>query len=211
MKTERLIDMLARQAGPAPRAVLARRLVPVLLGGLAVSAWLASWALGTIPVDLFSTPIPWMKLLYAGSLAGAACWCVSKLSRPLSRLSMPMCLTALVVLVMLVMGIRGWMATPATQRMPELMGHSWFVCPWIVYALSLPTLLGVLWAVRGLAPARPRAAGLLAGLLAGATGAFVYAFSCPEPAVTFVAAWYTLGIFLTGLLGAALGPRVLRW
>ena len=33
MKTESLIDMLARQAGPAPRAMAARRLTPAVAGG----------------------------------------------------------------------------------------------------------------------------------------------------------------------------------
>ena len=67
------------------------------------------------------------------------------------------------------------------------------------------------WALRGLAPTRPRAAGLAAGLLAGAVGATGYALSCSELSMAFVAIWYTLGIALAGGLGALLGPRLLRW
>jgi len=77
--------------------------------------------------------------------------------------------------------------------------------------LSLPALAGALWALRGLAPTRPRAAGLAAGLLAGGLGAFGYALSCTELSPAFVAIWYSLGIALAGALGAALGPRILRW
>jgi hypothetical protein len=44
-----------------------------------------------------------------------------------------------------------------------------------------------------------------------ALGACGYALACAEPSPAFVAAWYTLGILATGALGAALGPRVLRW
>lgn len=41
MRTDLLIEMLAREAGPAPRAVVARRLIPAMLMGLAASsAWL---------------------------------------------------------------------------------------------------------------------------------------------------------------------------
>jgi hypothetical protein len=80
-----------------------------------------------------------------------------------------------------------------------------------VLALSLPALAAALWALRDLAPTRPRAAGAAAGLLAGSIGAIGYALHCPEAAIAFVAAWYTAGIALTGALGAALGPRVLRW
>jgi hypothetical protein len=80
-----------------------------------------------------------------------------------------------------------------------------------VLALSLPALAAALWAVRGLAPTRPRTAGFAAGLLAGSVGAIGYALSCAEASPAFVALWYTLGIALTGAVGAVLGPRVLRW
>jgi hypothetical protein len=34
---------------------------------------------------------------------------------------------------------------------------------------------------------------------------------CSELGLSFVALWYTLGIAMVALLGALLGPRVLRW
>ena len=63
----------------------------------------------------------------------------------------------------------------------------------------------------GSATTRPVAAGAAAGLLAGALGALGYALACAELALPFVAAWYTLGVLMTAALGAALGPRLLRW
>jgi hypothetical protein len=92
-----------------------------------------------------------------------------------------------------------------------VLGSSWLKCPPSVLALSLPALAAVLWAVRGMAPTQPRTAGFAAGLLAGGVGAFGYALSCPEESPAFVAVWYSLGIVLTGAVGAALGPRLLRW
>jgi hypothetical protein len=92
-----------------------------------------------------------------------------------------------------------------------VLGHSWASCPTNVLLLALPTLAGALWALRGLAPTRPRAAGLAAGLLAGGIGAFGYALSCTELSAAFVAVWYSLGIGLAGGLGALLGPWLLRW
>jgi hypothetical protein len=47
--------------------------------------------------------------------------------------------------------------------------------------------------------------------LAGSLGALGYALSCTELSPAFVAVWYSLGIASTGALGAALGPRMLRW
>ena len=109
------------------------------------------------------------------------------------------------------LGGLAYVAEPAGDGMVGLLGHSWASCPWIVLGLSLPGLAGALWALRGLAPTRPRLAGLAAGLLAGSWGALGYALACTEEALSFVALWYTLGIGLTGALGAALGPRALRW
>jgi hypothetical protein len=65
--------------------------------------------------------------------------------------------------------------------------------------------------MRELAPTRLRAAGLAAGLLAGAIASFAYATVCGEQSAAFVAVWYSLGIALAAGLGAMLGPRALRW
>jgi hypothetical protein len=66
-------------------------------------------------------------------------------------------------------------------------------------------------ALRGLAPTRPALAGAAAGLLAGGTGATVYALHCPELAAPFLAVWYVAGIALTVLAGTLAGASVLRW
>ena len=51
----------------------------------------------------------------------------------------------------------------------------------------------------------------MAGLLAGAFGAWIYAFHCDESAAPFVIIWYTLGIAAIGALGGLLGRTLLRW
>ena len=47
--------------------------------------------------------------------------------------------------------------------------------------------------------------------MAGGAGAAVYALHCPELAAPFLAVWYVAGIALPVLVGAAIGPRLLRW
>jgi hypothetical protein len=211
MRTDTLIDLLARGAGPAPRAVVARRLVPAVAVGLLASAALALAVMGPVPSSLYATAAPWLKLGYAGALAAAAGWLAARLSRPAAPARAGGLAVLGVVALMGLLGVLEWLATPPEQRMDVLMGHSALRCPGNVLLLALPALAAALWALRGLAPVRPRAAGLAAGLLAGAVGALGYALSCTEASTAFVAAWYTLGIVLAGLLGAALGPRVLRW
>jgi hypothetical protein len=211
VKTDALIDMLARGAGPAPRALAARRLSPAAVAGLLVSAGVAIAWFGAIPAQMFATAVPWTKMVYAASFALAAAWLTARLSRPAATVDRPWRATAGVLLAMAIVGGASLKATPADARLDALLGHSWSTCPWSVLALSLPALAASLWAVRGLAPTRPRAAGFAAGLLAGSVGAFGYALSCPETSPAFVTVWYTLGIGLTGCVGAMLGPRVLRW
>lgn len=211
MKTDSLIDLLARNAGPAPRAVALRRLLPATLAGMAASAVLAIAWLGLIPNELFHQPAPWVKLGYAAALMASAGWLTGRLARPAAPVDAAVRAVAGVAAVMAALGLLAWWFTPEAARLPGLRGHSWYECPFNVLALSLPALAGSLWALRGLAPTRPRAAGAAAGLLAGAAGAFGYALACTEMAVPFIAVWYTLGIALTAALGAWLGPRVLRW
>ena len=70
---------------------------------------------------------------------------------------------------------------------------------------------GLLWSYRTMAPTRLRTAGAVAGLAAGAWSAMLYCLHCPEVSAIFVLCWYTLGIGLAALLGAWLGPYLMRW
>lgn len=211
MKTDELIDLLARGAGPAPVALARRRLLPAAAGGLVLSAGLAVAVLGAVPAAFYELPAPWFKLAYASALMLAAAWLAARLGQPGAPLTGPVVLVAVVAVGAALLGLAAFSATPDAFRMKDLLGHSWATCPRNVLALSLPALAGALWALRGMAPTRPRVAGLAAGLLAGAVGAFGYAFACTEAALSFVALWYSLGIVLSGLVGAMLGPRCLRW
>lgn len=211
MKTEQLIVLLAQGAGPAPQQPVLRRLAPVaVLGALASAAIAVAW-LGCVPAEMFLTAAPWIKLAYAAALAAAAGWLTARLARPVARLAGPLRAVVGVAVVMGLLGALAWVATPAPLRPAALMGHSWQTCPLYVPALAAPVLAGLLWALRGLAPTRPRAAGAAAGLLAGALGAAAYALVCNEDSTAFIALWYSAGIAVTGVLGAMLGQRVLRW
>lgn len=211
MKTETLIDVLARGAGPAPRGVAGRRLALAMAVGTGVSAVLTLTWLGLVPPDMFAGPALWTKLAYAALLGVAAGVLSSRLGRPAASTRRAWHGTWGVMGAMGVLGLLAWGITPAPERLPALLGHSWALCPWAVLGLSLPALAATLWAMRGLAPTRPRLAGLAAGLLAGAAGAAGYSLGCTEESLAFVAVWYTAGVVLTAGLGALLGPRLLRW
>lgn len=211
MKTDELIAALATHAGPAPRAVVARRLAPALLFGVLASAVLSVAILGPVSDPALPGGALWIKLFYAAAFAAGAAWLTGRLSRPAAPASSAAVAVVVVMLVMLAAGSISLFAVEPEDRLAYALGHSWTMCPWAIFGLSLPALAATLWAVRGLAPTRPRAAGLAAGLLAGAAGAAGYALHCVEQSTLFIAIWYTLGIAMCGVFGAVLGPRVLRW
>lgn len=211
MQTEQLLDMLARQSGPAPRAVVARRLWPAVIVGLLCSSVLTLGLMGPLPVAGWADSATWFKLGYALLLAVAAGVLTARLARPMAHLTLPRWLVVGVIALVLWIGAVTLSLTPAEARLDAILGETWRQCPWSVMAFSLPALAGILLAVRGLAPTQPKQAGWASGWLAGALGAMGYALACPEGSLTFVAVWYTVGMGLTACIGRWLGPMVLRW
>lgn len=211
MKTEQWIDLLTRGAGPAPRALAARRLSLAAATGALASALLAIGTVGLIPASLFATPAPWTKFAYCGLLAAAAGALTARLARPGAALHGAPGALAVVPLLMGAVGAGAVLRAPAGARLAVVLGQSWWMCPWGVLMLSLPALAAAVWAVRGLAPTRPARTGFATGVFAGAVGACGYALGCPETSPAFVAVWYTLGISLTGALGALAGRRWFHW
>jgi len=211
--TEDLIARLAQDLRPAARNLVARRLglavalaMPVSLVAVAVLLGLRSDMAQAMASRMF-----WMKLAYAAAYATVGVVCVERIARPagapggrLRWLAAPMIGIAVVAVVQIAQ------ATPARAH-ALIMGDSAMVCPWYIAASSLPLLVALVWAVRGLAPTRLRLAGALIGLTSGGFGAMVYCLHCPEAGAPFVAIWYSLGMLLPCVIGAALGPRLLRW
>lgn len=211
MKTVELIELLSNEAGPAPKVSMARRLLPAGLFGGLIAATLVLAVLGLIPQTMFAEPGPWIKIAYASALAFAAAWLVARLGKPGASGRKAFLAVLGVVGVMALAGFISYLGTPEPERVTALMGHSWLVCPWAILSLSLPVMAGAFWAMRGLAPTNLVLAGAACGVFAGAVAALAYALACTEPAAPFIAIWYTLGIALSGALGAFLGPKFLQW
>jgi hypothetical protein len=211
MKTDALIDLLARGAGPAPRHGEWRRVLPAAVVGLGAAALLTLVIIGPVPGAMWGTPAPWIKLGYGLALGTLGLVLVVRLARPVAGVTTPRRGAVALVATMLALGALVWVLAPAADRTELLLGHSWQGCPINVALLALPGLLAGLWALRLLAPTRLRAAGAAVGVMAGALGAAAYGLSCTETSITFVAVWYTLGVALVTALGAWLGPRILRW
>jgi len=211
MNTEFLIQMLARQAGPAPTYEVAKSLWWPVAVGFIVSLFLAISMIGILPVAGFLTSATFIKFLYASALVVALGVLVARACKPGASSKGPLFATLAVTASISLIGLVYFIATPPTLRIQVLFGQTWLACPWAVMGISLPTLGLLFLGANRLAPVHLKTAGFELGLLAGALGALAYAFACPEQSLTFVAIWYTAGIILTGLVGLMLGPKVLRW
>jgi hypothetical protein len=89
--------------------------------------------------------------------------------------------------------------------------HATLECLWQIPALAAPAFIILAWAVRYLGPTDLSRTGAYIGLLAGGIGAVGYALHCHYDSVAFVGVAYTSAILATTLVGALLGPRILRW
>src|SRR5262249_20706557 len=153
----------------------------------------------------------WTKLIYTFVIAGFGFWLVERAGRPGAEMTRPLLLLALPLLAIVLLAALQMSSTTRADMPTLVMGRSSRVCAFLVTMTALPILAATVWALKRLAPTRLTLAGAGAGLFAGAAGAFVYCFHCTESAAPFIAIWYTLGIAAVTLLGALLGPRLLRW
>ena len=213
MQTDDLIDRLSGVLEPVPASQVMRALAMGLAGGAVLSALVMAATIGIRPdlLDAMGGSAFWLKFVYTFIVAALSLKLVEQLARPDAAVGRWAWLLAVPVLIMLALATKEMMPADATTRHALIMGHSARVCSVLIAGLALPLFAGLFWALRQLAPTRLTEAGAAAGLLAGSAAATIYALHCTESTPTFIAIWYTAGILLTALLGAALGRLLLRW
>ena len=209
--TAALIATLAEQVRPVKPGSGVGDLVIGVTGGAIVTLACVIVLYGIQPgLAGAALPAMLMKDAFGLSLAALALATVVALGRPAAEPPngalawVPVAALALAGLVLL-------SRAPGRDVPAMLLGGSWSRCPIRIALLSLPTLAGVMLALRRRAPTCLRRAGAAAGMLAGGMTAALYALACAERSPAFVAIWYSLGIAAVTALGALLGPRLLRW
>lgn len=213
MKTDDMISMLAANVAPVRSGGLGRRYSAALAPGVLGSAILMLWIFGLRPnlLALMTTPLFWAKFAFPTAIAVGALMVAIRLSRPgMSPGPGRHIITAALGLVWAAAAIL-LSTTQPDEVLPMILGISWRRCPFNITLLSVPTFFAAFWAMKGWAPTRPRLAGAAAGLLASGLATMVYCLHCPEMSPAFWAIWYALGMFIPAVLGALLGPKLLRW
>jgi hypothetical protein len=214
MKTEQLVQMLAVAAPGMDRSAINRQQsLALMLGvGLALVLMVATLGLRADLAQAAALPMFWLKLAFPASLALAALAAAWRLGHPGMAVNRATIIAlALPVLLIWALALTVLGQAPAAQRVALLLGATWRECMLHIFWLSAPIFVAAFWAARRLAPTRLRLAGAACGAFAGAAAATVYALHCNEMQAPFLAAWYLLGMLLPAAVGAAVGPRWLRW
>ena len=211
MKTNDLIEALARGVEPAERPRWRRNLAITLAAGLVVSMLLVAIGLG-VRSDIGAARMPiMMKAAFSALCAAVVLPAVVRLMRPGRPLGWR------IGAVLLFAGLCGAATVVALMgEMPERRFEAWMggAVPWCVVLIPLiaaPTAALLVWFMRAFAPTRLVLTGAAIGALSGGIAAMAYAMYCPTDSVAFVTTWYALAIAACAALGALLGSRFLRW
>ena len=213
MNTDELISMLASNAPAVDRRIVARRFGIAVVIGLLLALLMLLTFFGIRPDigEIAATPLFWAKLALPATLLGGALLVTTRLARPGVPVGNGWATLAAPVTAVWLAALGLLLSVSANSRWALVLGETWRVCPLNIALLSIPTFLCVFWAIRGLAPTRLRLAGGAGGLLAGSMATLAYSLHCPEMSVAFWAVWYVLGMLIPTVIGALLGPRLLRW
>jgi hypothetical protein len=213
MKTDDFISLLATGVTPVSQATLARRFCIALLIGVAGTTVMVASIFGIRPdlAQVATTPMFWAKVALPLCLVIGSLLVSTRLARPGVAAGKRWVLVGLPVAVVWIAASYLLTTVPADERLPMILGKTWRGCPFYISMLSVPAFIAVFWALRGLAPTRLALTGAAGGLLAGSTATLAYCLHCPEMGVAFWGAWYLLGMLVPTVVGALLGPRLLRW
>ena len=212
MKTDDLIRALAQDTG-GPRASVPLRLAGAIAAGGIVALVLFLSMLGTRP-DLAAAAGTW-RFLFKFSVPVfvfiGAFWACLQLSRP--ECGVRDVLPAVLIGPALVLaGIAMEFAlTPPSTWGARALGRYSATCLIAIPSLSATSLVAVLAVLKKGAPGSPLLAGAVAGLMAGALSASIYATHCPDDSPLFFALWYVTAVGIVALAGALAGRRILRW
>lgn len=149
-----------------------------------------------------------LKFVVTLALAASAFAVALSLTRPGAA---PRRWLLLLPVAILLGGIAADMMMQTSPWRSRMMGSNSMLCLASIPLLSVPFLAAALIALRHGASTRPALTGAVAGLLAGALGATLYAAHCVDDSPLFVALWYSVAVLAVSAIGALIGRRMLRF
>jgi hypothetical protein len=213
VKTEKLIELLSTNLEPVRGGEL-RNLVLTALAGGAIVAFCLMLAIFGVPAGLLggeSFGLKLVALAFTLGLVGASANLLVRLARPGDPGSKSLLPIGLLFLAMLVAGVVVLLLADSANWGGMIFGPQWAACLICIPLFAIAPFAALVWALRKGAPTGLARSGAIAGLVAGALGAAIFAVHYPGGTIPFIVLWYGGPIVLCALAGAILGPRLLRW
>jgi hypothetical protein len=213
VKTDDLVSLLAAGIDPVRPGGLTRHALVAVVAGLAAAIAVTMGTVGLRPGIADDLPLPmfWAREAFCAWLSVFGFVVLTRLARPGGRPGLaPAAIIGAFVMVWLAGAVTLYSA-PEPERAGLIFGRTASACPFLIAMISTPLFVAFVWLMRSMAPTRLRIAGAAAGFASGAAGALVYTLHCPELAAPFLGIWYVVGMLIPTAVGAALGPRLLRW
>lgn len=213
MKTDELIETLGVTVERVDGRSFRNAFIVALVFGAALAVCVMQAVLGISPSALRESQ--WRLLVVIATfLVGvvvAGSRYLLRASYPGMSMRGPNALIVALIAALLCAGVAGLLAVDPAARSTMIFGPMWTVCLACIPLFSIGPFIALVWILRKGAPTKLRSTGAVAGLVAGAIGAGACALHQPGSSLPFVSLWYAIPIMLCALLGALLGPRVLRW
>jgi hypothetical protein len=213
MKTDELIDVLATNLEPVTGGEL-RNTLMIALGIGGAAAFCLVLVMFGLPAAAPGGALSLVKifaLAFTFGLVAAGASLLIKSARPgelgrellvvIGLLFVAIFLAALVTLVL----------THPDAWSGMVFGPQWAACLVCIPLFAVVPFASLVWALRRGAPTNLVRTGAIAGLVAGALGAAVFAIHHSGGSIPFIAFWYGGPILACAIVGAILGPRLLRW
>lgn len=211
MKTDQLVEALARDAGPARRGVVERRIVIAAGAGLTLSLVMMAVLFG-VRADFDQAFVAvLLKVGFGLAAAAAAAPLLLELARPNTRARDAALPALLFAAGSVAIAFIAFAVTPAEARMGSWLGGGVPECLYRIPLLAIPIAAALFVAVRGLGATRLTLAGATIGALSGSLAAIAYANCCPMDSALYVASWYLAAILFCAAVGALVIGRALKW
>lgn len=213
MKTNDLIDMLGTNVEPVADGARREALLAALGLGAATALCLI-FAIFGVPGEAFGgnfLGLTILTLAYMLGLAAVGARFLSMAARPGNAGRGALAVVGLLLLVLAAVAVFALSLTPPSGWRAMIFGPQWGACLVCIPLAAIIPFSSLVWYLRNQAPTRLRLTGAVAGLVAGAIGATAVALHHPGGSLPFVALWFGGPVILCALIGAILGPRLLRW
>jgi hypothetical protein len=213
MKTDDLINMLSTNVEPVKGAD-PRNLLVIALAIGAVAALCLMLAVFGVPANALGEQNFSIKVLAfavtLGLVAVGTAFLIRS-ARPGEPGRRPLILLGLLFFAMLSTGIVTLVLADPAAWGGMIFGPQWAACLICIPLFAIAPFVSLVWALRREAPTHLARTGAVVGMVAGALGATIFALHHPGGSIPFLVLWYGGPIVLCSLVGAILGPRLLRW